>query len=428
MKGPDPPQRPASPRRSKTLPRLADAAPLSHRQMSNALSSAPSLPPPESSRSGTSTKRTKSKSPTRDGKSLNQVKSLDSYTIYDLEECIPSVRMIRFEEVEPKKLPPAVAKLYKTLEKVSTKIFPDELKEAFKKDSTNPRKPKPSPKANEFMTPNSTFFPPKRLPHLKDILDHVVHISKQDYRKNAHERDWGGISASLLREFEMWSTQEVRLLNVEDVSIELNEFRIRTRQGQILDWDEQSTSNSATTNNNTERSISRMIDWCVAIDLSDEELKVVQKGNSELPDMVKSLNQSTSWIRSWPIFLDVELKKTLTDRDPKVQLAIWACGGMLKRRWHHWSTNLPFPGITITGPKWEYFLFFEMDEDLIMIGPNDMGSTMDLRGVWQIAHRLQILIEWGKNDYRNWLETTVLDYFEDLSEQAEDCKISNHIS
>lgn len=63
-----------------------------------------------------------------------------------------------------------------------------------------------------------------------------------------------------------------------------------------------------------------------------------------------------------------------------------------------------------------------------MIGPNDMGSTMDLRGVWQIAHRLQILIEWGKNDYRNWLETTVLDYFEDLSEQAEDCKISNHVS
>lgn len=151
----------------------------------------------------------------------------------------------------------------------------------------------------------------------------------------------------------------------EDVSVELNEFRIRTRQGQILDWDEQSTSNSATTNNNTERTLSRMIDWCVAIDLSDEELKVVQKGNSELPDMVKSLNQSTSWIRSWPIFLDVELKKTFSDRDPKVQLAIWACGGMLKRRWHDWSTNLPFPGITITGPKWEYFLFFEMDEDLV---------------------------------------------------------------
>lgn len=128
MKGPDPPQRPASPRRSKTLPRLADAAPLSHRQMSTALSSAPSLPPSESSRSGTSTKRTKSKSPTRDGKSLSQVKSLDSYTIYDLEECIPSVRMMPFEEVEPKKLHPAVAKLYKTLEKVSTKLFPDELK------------------------------------------------------------------------------------------------------------------------------------------------------------------------------------------------------------------------------------------------------------------------------------------------------------
>lgn len=128
MKGPDPPQRPISPRRSKTLPGLADAALLSHRQISHALSSVPSLPPPESSRSGTSTKRSKSKSPTRDGKSLNQVKSLDSYTIYDLEECVPSVRMIRFEEVEPKKLPPAVAKLYKTLEKVSTKLFPDELK------------------------------------------------------------------------------------------------------------------------------------------------------------------------------------------------------------------------------------------------------------------------------------------------------------
>ncbi|KAL9593176.1 MAG: hypothetical protein Q9179_006050 [Wetmoreana sp. 5 TL-2023] len=413
------PQRPSSPRRNKTVPGSGDAADLAHRQMPSVLSSVPSLPPSKPTQSGGSSRRTKSQSPTRGGKSVNQIRSLDSYTIYDLEECEPKVLMREYDWVEKnmKEVPQEVMSLFKRLERISTKVFPSELKAAFKEDASDPSKPKPSPKANEFLSPSSSLFPPQRLDHLKEVLDHTVYKSKQDYRKAAHERDWAAVGAGVLLEFELWSSQHIRLLNIETVAIEVTDFRIRTQHGQILQWDEEINAPTSTASNQEGCTISRMVDWAMALDLSEREERIVQRGNTTLPSYLRSVNQTSSWIRSFPIFLDIEMKKTHSDRDPKVQLAVWACGAMLKRRWHGWDTRMPMPGITVTGPIWEYFIFFELNGELIMIGPYNMGSTKELHGMWKVANCLQILIEWGKNEYRQWWEKTVLKYFERLPEQ-----------
>ncbi|KAL8735803.1 MAG: hypothetical protein Q9166_000667 [cf. Caloplaca sp. 2 TL-2023] len=415
------PQRLPSPRRSKTVPGPADTVLFTDRQVPNVLSSAPSLPPPESSRSGASTKRSKSqsptRSPTRSGKSVSQPKSLDSIAITDLEECHPKIKMRPYSWVVAKtnnKVPQPVVLLHKRLEKVS-KVFPSELKETFKIDSKDPLKPGPAPTSNEYMIPNGNPLPVTRLPRLKELLDHLIYISEQNYRLSVYEREWGVIVSNLLGEFELWNSRRVRVLNVEDSMIEPVELRIRTQDGPPLIADEQSSQVGSTVSDSLGRPISRMVDWSVAIDLDEKDADTIHDGNIALPEGLRSLNQSKSSIKFYPIFLDIELKRTFSDRDPKVQLAIWACGALLKKRWHGWSTKLPMPGITVTGPNWDYFLFFEIEGDLIMIGPYYMGSTKDLRGIWQIANRLQILIEWGKKEYREWFDDTVLKDFETMA-------------
>ena len=78
-----------------------------------------------------------------------------------------------------------------------------------------------------------------------------------------------------------------------------------------------------------------------------------------------SLNQSLSFIRNNPLILDIEIKKTVQPRDPQVQLAIWASAALLKKRLHQWDTTMPSPAIAINGHQWEYYIFFEMDSDLV---------------------------------------------------------------
>ena len=43
-----------------------------------------------------------------------------------------------------------------------------------------------------------------------------------------------------------------------------------------------------------------------------------------------------------------------------------------------------------------------------MMGPIRMGNTSDLNGLWEIVHRLHILIEWGANEYRQWFQDNVM--------------------
>lgn len=43
-----------------------------------------------------------------------------------------------------------------------------------------------------------------------------------------------------------------------------------------------------------------------------------------------------------------------------------------------------------------------------MMGPSHLGSTFDLKGVWEIFYRLNILIEWGTHEYKDWFDKCVL--------------------
>jgi len=111
--------------------------------------------------------------------------------------------------------------------------------------------------------------------------------------------------------------------------------------------------------------MARMVDWCLGLELNKEDKRDIHKAFETMEDDDCSLNQSRSFIKAWPLILDLEIKKTLSNRDPQVQLAIWASAALIKRRRFGWDTSFPMPAIAINGSEWDYYLFYEMDRDLV---------------------------------------------------------------
>lgn len=108
-----------------------------------------------------------------------------------------------------------------------------------------------------------------------------------------------------------------------------------------------------------------MVDWSLGMNVDKDDMKVIRQAYSKTEDHAASLNQSISYIKNHPLILDIEIKKTLQPRDPQVQLAIWASSALLKKRLMGWDTSMPMPALAINGHLWEYYIFFEMEDDLV---------------------------------------------------------------
>lgn len=109
----------------------------------------------------------------------------------------------------------------------------------------------------------------------------------------------------------------------------------------------------------------RMIDCCLGLFLDESSRQTVNSRLKTLMDYERSLNQSMSYIRHTPLFLDFELKKTNQARDPQVQLAIWQVAGYLKKKHQGWDTAIPIPGIVVNGHQWHYYIAFERNDGLV---------------------------------------------------------------
>ena len=131
--------------------------------------------------------------------------------------------------------------------------------------------------------------------------------------------------------------------------------------------DAQTSSNQTVMTEETAQTVGRMVDWCLALNLDKKEENLVNKAFAGMRGGEQSLNQSLSYIHKCPLFLDIEIKKSQSNRDPEVQLAIWASAALLKRRHHGWDTSMPMPAITINGHSWVYFIFFEGEGDLVCV-------------------------------------------------------------
>ena len=148
----------------------------------------------------------------------------------------------------------------------------------------------------------------------------------------------------------------------ESCAIEPLEIRMQRPEGQVLEIE---TTESRESTSDTPSTTSRMIDLSIGLDLKLEDEETVDLAFNKMLDHDQSLNQSLSYIKDTPLLVDFELKKTYSDRDPKVQLAIWKAGGFKKMLYHNWDLSMPMPGVTVDGSEWHCYLFFVRDFKLV---------------------------------------------------------------
>ncbi|KAI4208903.1 MAG: hypothetical protein LQ351_008102 [Letrouitia transgressa] len=147
--------------------------------------------------------------------------------------------------------------------------------------------------------------------------------------------------------------------------------------------------------------LTRYVDWMLALSPNNRELDLIDEAYQYQSHYGRSLNQTIGPVASCPIFLDIEIKKTHTVRDSRIQLAIWETAAIKKRKVHGWSTSFPIPAITVNGHDWTLYIFYELNNGkVVMMGPVKMGSTRDLQEAWRLLRMLWTLVQWGINDYR----------------------------
>ena len=206
-----------------------------------------------------------------------------------------------------------------------------------------------------------------------------------NHKVSAHERQWGKSVVQIIGEFELWPCgEEIKLLNVYDLPSSLYstrrlltlslseactinpiEFRPTMPNGAPLALECDSEIASGTSAAQEPRSLTRMVDWCLGLQLGYKDAQLVRSAFGMVKLNETSLNQTVSFIKQCPLFLDIEIKKTQTNRNPEVQLAIWAAGALRKKQHHAWDTDLPMPAIAVNGHNWDYYLFSGWGDHLV---------------------------------------------------------------
>ena len=172
-----------------------------------------------------------------------------------------------------------------------------------------------------------------------------------NHRVGAHERQWGKLMVQIIGEFEFWPCgEEMKLLNVYDLpsilystkllltlsssetcTINPEEFRPTMPNGAPLALEGDSDIASGSSVAQELRSLTRMVDWCLGLQLGYDDAQLVRSAFGMVRLNETSLNQTVAFIKQCPLFLDIEIRRTQINQNPEVQLAIWAAGALRKR-------------------------------------------------------------------------------------------------
>lgn len=134
-------------------------------------------------------------------------------------------------------------------------------------------------------------------------------------------------------------------------ALQPDDFRMKRPNGEPLEIEEESIKTNS--NNDEGPTISRMIDRQMGLSLASKDLDRVNAAFHNMMDGEHSVNQTLGPFRTTPAFLDLELKKTESNINPEIQLAVWNAGLYLKRKYHGWDTSMPMPSIVVKGHNWE---------------------------------------------------------------------------
>ncbi|KAH6691794.1 hypothetical protein BKA61DRAFT_625196 [Leptodontidium sp. MPI-SDFR-AT-0119] len=156
----------------------------------------------------------------------------------------------------------------------------------------------------------------------------------------------------------------------------------------------------------------KRVDYGLFVEPTKEEARQVKERLKRLPDgEVWSINQTEAYyLREKPLFSSIELKKSRSSDDPLLQLAIWNSAlfqrleGLLDLTGKGDSV-LPIPSVTVCGHNWQVcYSYIEEDGCTRMLrGMVDIGSTIDIVGIYRILRALEVIGLYGVEEYWPWL-------------------------
>ncbi|KAL8941271.1 MAG: hypothetical protein Q9211_001893 [Gyalolechia sp. 1 TL-2023] len=389
---------------------------------------------PRSSKVTSSKSRSRSASRSRKAYGFDQPISASQVSLKYLASCNPSVRSRRVDQVRvdfSEKVYRPTVTLYNKMIDIPSNLIPLSLKGAYEQQVDTPRKSRDAPPIHQYASSSGQFYPQTLLPQIMKKVDEVRKEADWNEENEADEDQWSLVVHLLLAEVASWPrAQPTKILktlvasgdfwttSVADISrvssrCIINPPSIYTKMpgGRPLDYSV-SKSTETKSDQSTDRTISKMVDWSLGLEINYKDNDKISRAFSFCDDQEHSLNQSMSFIRRVPLFADLELKKKLQSRDPAVQLAIWKSAWLLKAQHHEWDTSLPLPGITVAGHEWSFYLFMAVEDGLIMLGSFPMGTTATLNGVWMILCRLNVLFNWGTTTYKKWFDDNIMSWAE----------------
>ncbi|KAF4620124.1 hypothetical protein G7Y89_g14698 [Cudoniella acicularis] len=113
----------------------------------------------------------------------------------------------------------------------------------------------------------------------------------------------------------------------------------------------------------------KRVDYCIFLEPTKEEAQSIKSRLKKLPDgEVWSINQTAAfYLREKPLLSSIELKKSRSNHDPLLQLAIWNSALFQKLEdllniAGSSNSMLPVPSVTVSGHNWQvYYSYIEED-------------------------------------------------------------------
>ncbi|KAK0510857.1 hypothetical protein JMJ35_006409 [Cladonia borealis] len=163
--------------------------------------------------------------------------------------------------------------------------------------------------------------------------------------------------------------------------------------------------------------LKKRIDGAFGLRLSEEEIDILESRCYTSPGL-PSINPAENFTQLVPQFLLIELKRPNTNKDALIQLGLWASVEFTKRRIEGWGMDMQILAVQIEGDEWQLWEAYatsrgiskegEHDFGVVFVGPQYMGTTRDLYGIFQILEWLCRCAEWGLREYKEWVKAEML--------------------
>tara|TARA_R110002003_G_scaffold2994_1_gene24751 strand:+ start:7419 stop:7940 length:522 start_codon:yes stop_codon:yes gene_type:complete len=159
--------------------------------------------------------------------------------------------------------------------------------------------------------------------------------------------------------------------------------------------------------------LNKKIDYAVGLDLSLDAVRTLQ-------DAKTSINQTVAFMNHTPVFLNVEVKRYASARNPRVQLAAWNAAEFKKRSVEGWPLDMPVLAMEIEQDSWLlYIVVAEIRKKstggfiLHFFGPIRVGDTFNEPNTEKLFNNLCSIALWGHDHFRQWVEDEILARYDD---------------